>query len=115
MYHDGYQFNDIIGKSYDGAQDVVTNDSLRSSRSNLLLSMRVLLLGWTFFLGLYQFAFKWTSEWSSINTIYVVYLTIWATLVSGLIYSIKYDNLKVVEPLLLLMWFRFSLPLLDFE
>ena len=115
MYHDGYQFNDILGKSYDGAQEVITNDSLRTSRSNLLITLRVLLLGWTFFLAMYQFFFDWTDEWSSINTIYVIYLLIWVTFVVGLSYSIYFDNIDIVEPLFILMWVRFTLPLLDFE
>ena len=78
MYHDGYQFNDILGKSYDSeAQFVVSNDSLRNSKSNMLLTLRVLLLGWNFFITIYMNFYEWTPEWSSINTIYVVYIVIW--------------------------------------
>ena len=81
----------------------------------MLLTLRILILGWTFFLTIYMCFYEWTDEWSSINTIYTVYIVIWATFIIGLAYSIYYDDIRVVEPLFVLMWIRFTLPLLDFE
>ena len=114
MYHDGNQFNEILDKSH-SACIVNGRDSLRTSKSNLLLTLRFIILVSTFFLAIQQFLFSWEEEWSSINTIYLVYSIMLVVFVVGLSYSIYFDKIEVVEPLFILLWVRTTLPLLDFE